>query len=250
MKKIVLITFIALFSCFRAYCQQAANIKSTYFEIRKYYANEGKLDDLIKRFQDHTVALFEKSGMENITYFLPVENNDNSMTYILGYPDEAARDRMWNQFLNDPEWKKAYAESIVDGALVSRIDQTFMTLADGLNEMPMPSESGVFQLRIYTCFDGKIEDLIKRFKDHTQTLFERQGLKNYPYWLTTEKDGGQPKLVYLLGHQDQGTFESAFQAFLKDPDWIKARDASEANGKIVEKVDATFFKTLPFSPMK
>ena len=250
MKKIVLLMFIALFSGFGAFSQQTAKIKSNYFEIRKYYANPGKLDALIKRFQDHTVALFEKSGMENIAYFLPVENNDNSLTYILGYPDEEARERMWNQFMNDPEWQKAYKESIVDGALVAKIDQTFMTLAPGLNEMPMPSESGIFQLRIYTCFDGKIDDLITRFKDHTQNLFERQGLKNYPYWLTTEKEGAQPKLVYLIGHKDQAAFEAAFQAFLKDPDWVKARDASEANGKIVEKVDATFFKTLPFSPMK
>lgn len=250
MKKLVLLTLVGLLLSFGAYCQQAANIKSTYFEIRKYYANPGKLDDLIKRFQDHTVALFEKSGMENIAYFLPVENNDNSLTYILGYPDEAARDRMWNQFMNDPDWQKAYNESIIDGALVAKIDQTFMTLAPGLNEMAMPSESGIFQLRIYTCFDGRIDNLIKRFKDHTQALFERQGLKNYPYWLTSEKEGGQSKLVYLIGHQDQAAFEAAFQAFLKDPDWIAARDASEADGKIVEKVDATFFKTLPFSPMK
>ncbi len=250
MKKLLLLTLTGFFLSFGAYCQQAANIKSTYFEIRKYYANPGKLDDLIKRFQDHTVGLFEKSGMENIVYFLPVENNDNSMTYILGYPDEASRDRMWEVFLNDPEWKKAYQESIDDGALVAKIDQTFMTLAPGLNEMMMPSKSGIFQMRVYTCFDGRIDNLITRFKDHTQELFERQGLKNYPYWLTTEKEGGQSKLVYLLGHQDQAAFEAAFQSFIKDPDWIKAKDASEADGKIVEKVDATFFKTLPFSPMK
>ncbi|WP_296699422.1 NIPSNAP family protein [Algoriphagus sp.] len=250
MKRITLFLICALMFSFSVFSQQTSNIKSSYFEIRKYYANPGKLPDLIKRFQDHTVALFEKSGMENIAYFVPVENNDNSMTYILGYPDEAARDRMWEVFLNDPDWKKAYAESIVDGALVSKIDQTFMTLAPGLNERMMPTNSGIFQLRIYTCFEGKIDNLITRFKDHTQELFERQGLKNHPYWLTSEKEGGQSKLVYLLAHEDQASFEAAFQRFLKDPDWVAARDASEANGKIVEKVDATFFKTLPFSPMK
>lgn len=250
MKKITFLALLGVLISFSSYSQQAANIKSTYFEVRKYYANPGKLPDLIKRFQNHTVALFEKSGMENIAYFVPVENNDNSMTYILGYPDEATRDRMWDKFMNDPEWKKAYQESIVDGALVAKIDQTFMTLAPGLNDRMMPTSSGVFQLRIYTCYDGRIDNLIARFKDHTQELFERQGLKNYPYWLTSEKEGGQSKLVYLLGHEDQAAFEAAFQRFLKDPDWVAARDASEADGKIVEKVDATFFKTLPFSPMK
>ena len=41
------------------------------FEMRTYYANEGKLDDLLTRFRDHTVALFEKHGMENVGYFVP-----------------------------------------------------------------------------------------------------------------------------------------------------------------------------------
>lgn len=244
---------IALFFILSSFCsmaQQGETLNSTYFEIRKYYANPGKLPALIKRFEDHTMRIFERVGMENVIYLVPTENEDNSLTYILGYPDEAARDQMWQQFGNDPEWQKVFSESRVDGPLVSRVDQTFMTLAPGLNSSPIPDNSGVFQLRIYTCFDGKLDNLIARFKDHTQELFARQGLKNYPYWISKEKDGGQSKLVYLLGHEDQESFEAAFQAFLKDPDWVKARDASEENGKIVEKVDATFFKPLPFSPIK
>lgn len=249
MKKIIL-NMIAMLFAFGSFAQQLSGSTSTYFEIRKYYANEGKLPDLIKRFEDHTMTLFEKSGMENIIYFLPVDNTDNSLTYILGYPDEKSRDVMWSKFSNDPEWKKVFEESRVNGALVKSVDQTFMVLAKGLNDTPKPEASGIFQLRIYTCFDGRLDNLITRFKDHTQDLFEKHGLRNYPYWITVEKDGSQPKLVYLLADKDQPSFESDFQNFLKDPAWVKARDASEADGKIVEKVDAVFFKTLPFSPIK
>lgn len=240
---------IAMLFAFGGYSQQLSGT-STYFEIRKYYANEGKLPDLIKRFEDHTMSLFEKSGMENIMYFLPVDNTDNSLTYILGYPDEKSRDVMWGKFMNDPEWKKVFEESRVNGALVKSVDQTFMKLAPGLNEMPIPQASGIFQLRTYTCFDGRLDNLINRFKDHTQDLFAKQGLKNYPYWITVEKDGSQPKLVYLLADKDQASFEADFQNFAKDPAWVRAKEMSEADGKIVEKVDAVFFKTLPFSPIK
>lgn len=240
---------IAMFFALGGYAQQL-NGTSTYFEIRKYYANEGKLPDLIKRFKDHTLGLFEKSGMENIVYFLPLDNTDNSLTYILGYPDEKARDVMWGKFANDPEWQKAKKASEVNGALVKSVDQTFMKLAPGLNESPIPQSSGVFQMRIYTCFDGRLDNLVRRFKDHTQDLFAKQGLKNYPYWITVEKDGSQPKLVYLLGDKDQASFEANFQNFAKDPEWVRAKEMSEADGKIVEKVDAIFFKTLPFSPIK
>jgi hypothetical protein len=89
-----------------------------------------------------------------------------------------------------------------------------------------------------------------RFRDHTQALFEKQGLSNYPYWITVEKDGAQPKLVYFIGHQSKDEFKAAFAGFVADPEWIKVRDASEAPGKIVEKIDAVFYTPLPFSPMK
>ncbi len=249
MKKLLLGLF--LLSCIGSvFAQQNSDSKSTYFEVRKYYANEGKLDDLIKRFQNHTLKLFEKAGMENVAYFVPVENTDNSMTYILGYPDEKSRDRMWEAFSNDPEWKKAKANSEINGGLVKSVDQTFMVLAPGLNDNPKPMPSGVIQMRTYHMFDGKVPNIQARFRDHTQDLFAKQGLRNYQYWMTVPKDGSQPQLLYLLGARDQASFDAGFQAFLKDPEWIKARDASEASGKIVEKVDAIMFKTLPFSPLK
>jgi len=249
MKITILSMFVLLFAS-SGIAQQLSGSNSSFFEIRKYYANEGKLPELIKRFEDHTLSLFEKSGMENIAYFLPVENTDNSLTYILGYPNEKSRDRMWDKFGNDPEWQKAKKESEANGGLVKSVDQTFMKLAKGLNDTPKSQASVIFQLRTYTCFDGKLDNLITRFKDHTQDLFEKQGLRNYPYWITVEKDGSQPKLVYLLADKDQSSFERDFQNFIKDPAWVKARDASEADGKIVEKVAAVFLKTLPFSPMK
>jgi hypothetical protein len=249
MKNLLLCLTVFLLS-FTAFAQQNSDMKSTYFEVRKYYANDGKLQDLLNRFQNHTMKLFEKAGMENIAYFLPVDNTDNSMTYILGYPDEASRDKMWQSFMNDPDWKKAYEESHVNGPLVKSVDQTFMVLAPHLNDNPRPMPSGVIQMRTYTLLEGKVPDIQARFRDHTQALFEKQGLKNYPYWMTAPKDGSQPKLLYLLGAKDQASFDAGFAAFVKDPEWLKARDASEASGKIVEKVDAIMFKTLPFSPLK
>jgi hypothetical protein len=65
-----------------------------------------------------------------------------------------------------------------------------------------------------------------------------------------EKDGSQAKLVYLIGHTTKEEYNAAFDRFRLDPAWIQVRDASEANGKIVDKIDAVFFTPLPFSPMK
>jgi hypothetical protein len=157
---------------------------------------------------------------------------------------------MWAEFGTDPNWKKAKADSEVNGGLVKSVDQTFMVLAPGLNSNPIPMASDVIQMRTYFMMDGKVPNIQARFRDHTQALFEKQGLRNYPYWMTVEKADSQPKLVYLLGAQNQVSFDTGFAAFVKDPEWLKVRDASEASGKILEKIDVVMFKTLPFSPLK
>ena len=113
-----------------------------------------------------------------------------------------------------------------------------------------PRPSGIFQLRTYHLLPGRLDAIQARFRDHTQALFEKQGLSNYPYWITVEKDGAQPKLVYLIGHLTKDEFNAAFGRFVADPEWIRVRDASEVSGKIVEKIDSHFYTALPFSPMK
>ena len=55
----------------------AANQDTRVFEMRTYYAPPGKLDTLNARFRDHTVKLFEKHGITNIGYWMPIENPDH-----------------------------------------------------------------------------------------------------------------------------------------------------------------------------
>src|SRR6476469_2737431 len=79
----------------------AANNDTRVFEMRTYYANPGKLDALNARFRDHTVKLFEKHGITNIGYWVPVENTENKLIYVLAYPSREAREASWKDFNND-----------------------------------------------------------------------------------------------------------------------------------------------------
>src|SRR5437588_12588494 len=81
------------------------------FELRTYYAEPGKLDDLNARFRNHTTKLFEKHGMENIGYWTPVDNKENKLIYMLAFPSKEARDRSWKAFGADAEWKQVAKES-------------------------------------------------------------------------------------------------------------------------------------------
>ena len=242
--------FLLLFfaSSFLLNAQQT--ITSSYFEMRTYTVHEGKMPDLIQRFQNHTRTLFPKHGIESVAYFLSETQPEQQLTFILGYPSAAERDIRWGNFANDPEWKAVAKASEANGPIVQKVDQVFMVWAKGLNSAKAPRPSGVFQLRTYHLLPGRLDAIQARFRDHTQALFEKQGLSNYPYWITVEKEGVQSKLVYFIGHQNKEEFNAAFGRFVADPEWIKVRDASEVSGKIVEKIDSHFYTALPFSPMK
>ena len=100
-----------------------------FFEMRTYYTNPGKMSALHARFKDHTTKLFEKHGMTNVGYWSQAtgENAENTMVYILAYPSKEARDKSWKAFGDDPDWKKAKADSEKDGVLVSKVVSVFLT---------------------------------------------------------------------------------------------------------------------------
>lgn len=228
--------------------------ETKYFEMRTYTAHEGKRPDLIKRFQDHTLKLFEKNGIENIAYFIPTDETNNTLTFILAYPNKESRDVLWNKFANSPEWQAAAKASEANGPLVAKVEQVFMENAPDLTpEIIRDDYQGerVFELRTYTMVPGKVDAIHARFRDYTRELFQKHGMINVMYWYTVEKDPAvQTKLVYLLAHKNEKAGKASFEKFGKDPSWIVVRDASEQNGKIIEKITSVYLKPLPFSPLK
>ncbi len=249
MKKPILSVF-AVFTMITGIAQQE---DARYYELRTYYTNEGKRPDLIQRFQNHTLALFEESGMENIAYFLPIDEENQTLVYFLAYPDKSSRDVSWKRFLDNPKWQDAYQKSIENGKLVAKIDEVYLTKAQELNAnsvTKLAEGDKIFELRTYYCLPGKLDALNARFRDNTIDLFKKHGMVNVAYWFTEEKDGRQSKLVYLLAHNSVDAAKASWDAFRIDPDWVSARDASEVNGKIVEKVESLYLKALPFSAIK
>ena len=110
--------------------------------------------------------------------------------------------------------------------------------------------SPVYELRIYTCNEGKLPDLLARFRDHTCALFEKHGITNIGYWTPIHaEDGADTTLLYVLKHDSREAAKASFKAFGQDPEWKAAREASEANGKILAKPpQSVFMKATDFSP--
>jgi hypothetical protein len=111
-----------------------------------------------------------------------------------------------------------------------------------------PTSATVYELRIYHANEGKLDDLLRRFRDHTMALFEKHGIKNVAYWTPTDDPLKGKTLVYMLEHPTREAAKVNWKAFQDDPEWQSVRDKSEANGKLVEKIDSTYLGLTDFSP--
>jgi len=102
------------------------------FELRTYTAAEGKFDDLLARFRDHTLRIFEKHGMTNVGYWTPQDEplSANTLIYVLAHPSREEAEQSWRDFSSDPEWQSVAEESQRDGRLIVGLERVFIDPTD------------------------------------------------------------------------------------------------------------------------
>lgn len=227
------------------------------YEMRTYYAAPGKLEDLIARFRNHTCKLFAKHGIRNIGYWVPVENPDNKLVYIIAFPSREEQKKLWKEFMDDPEWQTVVKTSQANGKLVAKGNSLFLQATDFSPAIKpgQTAEPQLFELRTYTCSTNNLPNLLARFRDHTIKLFEKHGISNIGYWTPTDAGKGKDDtLVYILAHKNRETADVSFKNFRADPDWVKAKQDSEqaAGGPLTIKdgVKSEFMTPTDFSPLK
>jgi len=229
------------------------------YEMRVYYAAPGKLDALQARFRDHTCKLFEKHGMSNVGYWIPVDNTNNILVYMLAYPSREEREKSWKAFGADPDWQQARKASELDGKLTCKpADVTFLQATDFSPDIKPSGGAAtrVFELRTYTCTPNNLPNLLARFRDHTLTLFKKHGITNVGYWTPTDAGhGAADTLIYMLAHTSKEAAAESFKNFRADPVWIQIKAASEtaAGGPLTQPtngVQSVFMLPTDFSPIK
>jgi hypothetical protein len=120
--------------------------------------------------------------------------------------------------------------------------------ASGLAAQGAAASDVVYELRIYHTFEGKLEPLLKRFREQETKIFERLGMHGVGYWTPTDEPLKGRTLVYMLKHKSRAAAAESWAKFGKDPEWVKLKAESEANGPLVEKHDITFMTLTDFSP--
>lgn len=107
----------------------------------------------------------------------------------------------------------------------------------------------IFEQRIYYCLPGRLPALLKRFETTTLPLWKRFGIRQAGFW-TYEVGPSNHTLIYLLAWESLADREAKWTAFQSDPEWLKERAASEADGPILERIENAFLKPTKFSSVR
>ncbi len=226
------------------------------FELRIYTTHPGKLDALLARFRDHTCALFEKHGVTNLGYWTPTDADKGAgakLVFLLGHASRESAAASAAAFRADPAWIAARAASEADGPINASTESIFLAPTDYSGPHTTgPGPAGrVFELRTYKTLPGRLAKLDAHFRDHTCGIFAKHGMTNLGYYHPLDADkGAGDTLIYLLAHDSREAATASWAAFRVDPQWIAARDASEADGKINASVGSLFLRPTDFSPLK
>ena len=135
---------------------------------------------------------------------------------------------------------------------MTRITICALALVGGLLLSPQETEAQkldaqIYELRVYHTNPGMLKNLHERFREHTNYLFVKHGMRLIGYWVPADEDN---KLIYILAFPSAEAREQSWKAFAEDPEWHKVRDASEAGGKIIDKIESTIMFPTEYSPIR
>lgn len=255
--KITRFCFALFIGWIAATASWAAAPSERVYELRTYTATPGNTQAVLARFRSHTLKLFERHGMVNVGYWIPADEKDGSadkLVYLLEHKSRDAAKASWKSFSADPEWQQVKKTTEANGKIVAKAESVFLSATDFSRAMDAGKRAGVsriFELRTYTAPEGKLANLDARFRDHTIALFSKHGITNLGYFHPVDADKGAGKtLIYFLAHANREAAVTSWKGFRDDAEWVKARTASEKDGKITAKVESMFLVPADFSPLK
>jgi hypothetical protein len=108
----------------------------------------------------------------------------------------------------------------------------------------------IYEIRTYWAAADKLEQLHNRFRNVTLNVFKRHQMEVIGFWTPIPSTPETGDLVYILAFASEEAKTAAWEAFRADPLWIEGRNASEINGKLVEKLTSVTLKPTHYSPLQ
>jgi hypothetical protein len=99
------------------------------FELRTYESHSRKAArKKVEMFDTGEIALFRKTGLTPVFFGESlIGGQQPNLTYLLVFPDMAAREKSWDTFRNHPEWKVMSSQpGFTDAEIVTNITNTLL----------------------------------------------------------------------------------------------------------------------------
>jgi heme-degrading monooxygenase HmoA len=93
----------------------------------------------------------------------------------------------------------------------------------------------LYELRHYIPVPGKEAAILNRFKKHTFGIFKKYGFKTLNFWIDAKGSG---QIRYVLVWESLSSMEKSWERFRRDQEWIEAKEATEKDGPIVERIES------------
>jgi len=101
------------------------------YELRIYRCVPGRLPDLLARFRNHTLKLWDKHGIRQAGFWTTVAGPSNQdLHYLLAWDSLAERETKWTTFATDPEWLAVRAQTEANGQIVANVENLFLAPTD------------------------------------------------------------------------------------------------------------------------
>lgn len=125
---------------------------------------------------------------------------------------------------------------------------------DALPPKPKPKppkrllDGPIYELRIYAANEDRLHHLEKRFREHTDRIFKKRGLKSIGYWVPTEGPAKKRRrLIYILKHPSRYTAYQNWIHFNNDGEWDRVLDEPQFQGLLSEKPTSIFMNETEYS---
>lgn len=105
----------------------------------------------------------------------------------------------------------------------------------------------ILELREYVAAPGRRPRLVARFREHTLPLFEKHGMDCRLIGTTEIGADCTNELAYVLAFSSVAEMDEKWRAFLADPEWARAREQSEVDGPLVDRIRRRVLDSAAFA---
>lgn len=219
-----------------------------WYEIRTYEMKFGGKLDLLKAYLFTVLkpAVF-RAGANHFQLFSELSESQPSKYWLwIGYPNIASYQSAQN-LSSDNKYKQAakvYNAIPEDQKLYNRYSSWLLSAFDGLSQALKPvTDASLYELRIY---EGYSEDALRRkikmFNKEELALFYKVNL-NPSFFGEMIAGPYRPCLTYMINFKDMEAHDTAWDAFIKHPDWVKMSNKAEYVNS-VSNIRKTFLQPI------